>query len=145
MLATFMEVLDTSIANVSLPHIAGDLGATIAAGNVVVGHRLGLYRSLAEGPATLPDTPPALLRYETTGTGFLRHMVRTIAGTLVEVGLGRRPAGDIPVLLASRQRAAAGRYACGSDGPGNSVPRYPCTPAPDRGLRPSPGAEEALP
>ena len=29
-----------------------DLGATIAAGNVVVGHRLGLYRSLADGPAT---------------------------------------------------------------------------------------------
>ena len=27
-LATFMEVLDTSIANVSLPHIAGDLSAT---------------------------------------------------------------------------------------------------------------------
>jgi ubiquinone/menaquinone biosynthesis C-methylase UbiE len=30
----------------------GDLGATMAAGNVVVGHRLGLYRALAEGPAT---------------------------------------------------------------------------------------------
>ena len=29
-----------------------DLGATIAAGSVVVGHRLGLYRSLADGPAT---------------------------------------------------------------------------------------------
>ena len=29
MLATFMEVLDTSIANVSLPHIAGTLSATI--------------------------------------------------------------------------------------------------------------------
>ena len=29
-----------------------DLGATIAAGNVVVGHRLGLYRSLAGAPAT---------------------------------------------------------------------------------------------
>ncbi len=29
-----------------------DLGATIAAGNVVVGHRLGLYRGLAEAPAT---------------------------------------------------------------------------------------------
>ena len=29
-----------------------DLGATIAAGNVVVGHRLGLYRSLADAPAT---------------------------------------------------------------------------------------------
>jgi ubiquinone/menaquinone biosynthesis C-methylase UbiE len=31
---------------------AGDLGATMAAGSVVVGHRLGLYRALAEGPAT---------------------------------------------------------------------------------------------
>jgi ubiquinone/menaquinone biosynthesis C-methylase UbiE len=29
-----------------------DLGAAIAAGNVVVGHRLGLYRSLAGAPAT---------------------------------------------------------------------------------------------
>ena len=28
-LATFMEVLDTSIANVALPHIAGSLGASI--------------------------------------------------------------------------------------------------------------------
>ena len=27
-LATFMEVLDTSIANVALPHIAGNLGAS---------------------------------------------------------------------------------------------------------------------
>ncbi|HEY3609487.1 MAG TPA: class I SAM-dependent methyltransferase [Pseudonocardiaceae bacterium] len=34
---------------------AGDLGATMAAGNVVVGHRLGLYRSLAEGPATAQE------------------------------------------------------------------------------------------
>ena len=29
-----------------------DLGATIGAGNVVVGHRLGLYRNLAGAPAT---------------------------------------------------------------------------------------------
>ena len=29
MLATFMEVLDTSVANVALPHIAGSLSATI--------------------------------------------------------------------------------------------------------------------
>ena len=29
-----------------------DLGSTIAAGNIVVGHRLGLYRSLADAPAT---------------------------------------------------------------------------------------------
>ena len=35
-----------------LGRFVGDLGATIAAGNVVVGHRLGLYRGLAEVPAT---------------------------------------------------------------------------------------------
>ena len=29
----------------------GDLGATIAAGNVLLGDRLGLYRALADGPA----------------------------------------------------------------------------------------------
>jgi ubiquinone/menaquinone biosynthesis C-methylase UbiE len=35
-----------------LHHFVGDLGATISAGNVVVGHRLGLYKALAESPAT---------------------------------------------------------------------------------------------
>lgn len=34
---------------------AGDLGSTMAAGNVVVGHRLGLYRALADGPATADE------------------------------------------------------------------------------------------
>jgi SAM-dependent methyltransferase len=41
---------------------AGDLGATMAAGNIVVGDRLGLYRALAEGPVR-----PAELA-ERTGT-----------------------------------------------------------------------------
>ncbi|MFO0891972.1 MAG: DHA2 family efflux MFS transporter permease subunit [Isosphaeraceae bacterium] len=35
-IATFMEVLDTSIANVALPHIAGDLGATTEDANWVL-------------------------------------------------------------------------------------------------------------
>src|ERR1700756_5009885 len=35
---------------------AGDLGAVVAAGNVVVGDRLGLYRALAEaGPSTAAE------------------------------------------------------------------------------------------
>ena len=33
----------------------GDLGATMAAGNVVVGHRLGLYRELAEASGSSDD------------------------------------------------------------------------------------------
>jgi len=35
----------------SLGRFVTDLGATFAAGNVVTGHHLGLYRALATGPA----------------------------------------------------------------------------------------------
>jgi ubiquinone/menaquinone biosynthesis C-methylase UbiE len=38
-----------------LDRFVTDLGATVAAGSVVVGHRLGLYLSLAEGPATADE------------------------------------------------------------------------------------------
>ena len=34
-----------------LSRFIADLGATVAAGNVVIGHRLGLYQALAAGPA----------------------------------------------------------------------------------------------
>lgn len=42
---------DTKLTEM-LNRFVGDLGATMAAGNVVVGHRLGLYRALAGEPAT---------------------------------------------------------------------------------------------
>ena len=45
---------------------------------------------------------------ELIGDGFLRHMVRTVAGTLVEVGLGQRAADSIPALLEGQDRTAAG-------------------------------------
>jgi tRNA pseudouridine38-40 synthase len=49
------------------------------------------------------------------GDGFLRHMVRNLVGTLVEVGLARRAPEWIADVLAQRDRAAAGRTApaCG--------------------------------
>jgi ubiquinone/menaquinone biosynthesis C-methylase UbiE len=38
-----------------LHRFVGDLGATVAAGNVVIGHNLGLYKALADGPATADE------------------------------------------------------------------------------------------
>ncbi|MBI4616590.1 MAG: tRNA pseudouridine(38-40) synthase TruA [Planctomycetes bacterium] len=44
-------------------------------------------------------------------SGFLYKMARNIAGTLLEVGRGRRPAGSIPDLLAGLDRRRAGATA----------------------------------
>ena len=48
------------------------------------------------------------LRLYFTGDGFLYNMVRILTGTLLEVGLGKRSAGEMPAILASRDRALAG-------------------------------------
>lgn len=45
------------------------------------------------------------------GHGFLRHMVRIVAGTLVVVGQGKKPPGWVAEVLAARSREAAGRTA----------------------------------
>ncbi len=42
---------------------------------------------------------------------FLRSMVRTIVGTIVEVGLGTRPGSDIREILGARDRTRAGKTA----------------------------------
>jgi len=46
-----------------------------------------------------------------SGDGFLRHMVRSLAGTLVEVGHRRRPVDDLARLVAAPERTEAGRTA----------------------------------
>lgn len=52
-----------------------------------------------------------LVVYRVRGSGFLRHMVRTIAGTLVEVGRGWRSPASMTDLLSGRDRARAGATA----------------------------------
>ncbi len=47
--------IDTDKLNEFLGKFVTDLGATVAAGNVVIGHQLGLYRTLAEGPASAEE------------------------------------------------------------------------------------------
>lgn len=51
------------------------------------------------------------VRFTITGDGFLYNMVRILAGTLLEIGLHRRPEDCIPAILESRCRENAGETA----------------------------------
>jgi tRNA pseudouridine38-40 synthase len=51
------------------------------------------------------------LRFHITGTAFCHQMVRSLVGTLVEAGDGRRRPSDLGVALRARSRAAAGQVA----------------------------------
>ena len=57
------------------------------------------------------DDGGRLFRFEISGTGFLRHMVRTIAGTLVDIGRGNMAVEDM-----ARDHRVAGSLAGGADG-----------------------------
>lgn len=46
--------------------------------------------------------------FEVEADGFLYHMVRIMAGTLLDVAAGKIPRGSIPDILASLDRARAG-------------------------------------
>ena len=67
------------------------------------------------------------LVFEAHGDGFLRHMVRAIVGTLVDVGSGRRDPASVRALVESRDRGHAG----------DTAPRA----GPHAGLRGLSGAE----
>jgi len=57
--------------------------------------------------AELPGEP-AIVAVDVRGNAFLRNMVRIVVGTLVEVGQGRRPLGQVAEILAARDRTKAG-------------------------------------
>jgi tRNA pseudouridine38-40 synthase len=86
------------------------------------------FSSFCRKPPPLPDGSPAsrhrrvrraqwregddgLLVFEIEANAFCHQMVRSIVGTLVDMGLGRRKAGEMLGILAARDRHAAGRLA----------------------------------
>src|SRR6185295_4098712 len=68
-----------------------DFAAFQATGSDVITTVRTVVESRIDNESAIRHPQSAILAYEVTGTGFLRHMVRTIVGTLVEVGRGRRP------------------------------------------------------
>ena len=98
------EALDLGAMRAALAAFEGehDFAAFQSAGTVLPGTVRTLVRAGVE------ERGGGLLHLEVTGTGFLRHMVRAITGTVVEVGRGWRPADSMAALLRSRARGEAG-------------------------------------
>jgi ubiquinone/menaquinone biosynthesis C-methylase UbiE len=69
---THTAPIDSDRLNEFLGRFVGDLGATVAAGSVVVGDRLGLYRALAEGP----QLPHELASSTGTATRYVAEWLR---------------------------------------------------------------------
>ncbi|MBE0584732.1 MAG: tRNA pseudouridine(38-40) synthase TruA [Desulfofustis sp.] len=69
----------------------------------------GAVRTLFSAELKQPE--PDLFHFILTGDGFLRHMVRNIVGTLLDVGRGKRSIEDFKLLLTQRDRNRAGATA----------------------------------
>jgi tRNA pseudouridine38-40 synthase len=99
--------LDTAAMAEAAAPLVGchDFASFQAAGSDVDSSERELYRLDVSGE------PRGEIRLEVEGEGFLRHMVRILAGTLLEVGLGRTRVADVAGILAARDRTRAGRTA----------------------------------
>jgi tRNA pseudouridine38-40 synthase len=88
-----------------------------AAGHLIGRHDFASFQTVGSWPLETTRTlhrldlieTPGELVIEVDGDGFLRHMVRAIAGTLVEVGARQRPAASVADTVAARDRNTAGR------------------------------------
>ena len=72
---------------------------------------LTLSRAPRDPSSVAGGAGAALTLIDARGSGFLRHMVRIIVGTLVEVGRGQRDRGAVERALRSRERSSTGQTA----------------------------------
>ena len=94
-----------------------DVGAmNDAASALVGGHDFASFAKPGHGRETTVRTVTSAaverrgetVSFEVVGKGFLWHQVRIMAGTLIEVGLGRRDPSTVGTVLAAKDRLAAG-------------------------------------
>jgi tRNA pseudouridine38-40 synthase len=57
------------------------------------------------------DLDDGRLRFDIESNAFCHQMVRAVVGTLVEVGMGKRRAGEVAGIIRARNRSAAGQLA----------------------------------
>jgi len=100
-----------------------DIAAMSQAGKVLIGsHDFASFGKPPQGEVTIRNVTQAewfadgeQVWFDITANAFLYRMVRTIVGTLLQVGLGRIAVDDIEKILAARDltRSAAPAPACG--------------------------------
>ena len=73
------------------------------------GEEASLVRRVVE--ARWSDDGDGALRFEIEAGSFCHQMVRSVVGTMVAVGLGRKKAGEMAAVIRSGDRAAAGDLA----------------------------------
>jgi tRNA pseudouridine38-40 synthase len=113
--------LDASAMNEAARALEGchDMAAFQSTGTAITSTTRTVMRSRVWATSCGPCSPSPLVSrlvpvdgrfvvFEIVANGFLRHMVRAIAGTLAEVGDGRRQPVCMPRILASSDRAQAG-------------------------------------
>jgi tRNA pseudouridine38-40 synthase len=93
-----------------------------AAAALIGSHDFASFGQPTQGESTVREVLRAgwqaqerLLVFEIEANAFLRRMVRTVVGTLLEVGVGRRSVENVSQTLAAQDRAqaAAPAPACG--------------------------------
>ena len=114
------EVPDPFLAKTTLHH-PGPLD--LDAMNEAAGHLLGPHDFTSFGrvePQARPERvlfelrcgrSGRLVRIRARANAFIQQMVRSLAGTLLEVGAGKRTPDEMPGVLAARDRSAAGPVA----------------------------------
>ncbi|MCJ8502976.1 tRNA pseudouridine(38-40) synthase TruA [Desulfatitalea alkaliphila] len=97
------SLLDTAAMTAAAAHLVGrhDFKSFEAAGSP----RAHTIRHISHAEVRC-DTQ-GIVTIDVTADGFLRHMVRNIAGTLAAVGRGKLPSEQIPALLDARDRTLA--------------------------------------
>jgi tRNA pseudouridine38-40 synthase len=83
-------------------------GTTATTEREISASMISVASGLIAGGVAVGDSAARSVIYEVTGNGFLRHMVRAIVGTLVEIGHQRQPIEWITQIVAARNRAMAG-------------------------------------
>ncbi len=95
--------LDVSLMREAARHFIGEKDFTsFRAADSDASHSIREVTSVA-----VEEKGDGIIEVEVRGTAFLRHMVRIMAGTLVEAGKGKLPPGRVAAIIGAKDRKAA--------------------------------------